>query len=78
MRDYVLGQPDTQAFLEELRRLFELTLPAYEREGKSYLSIAVGCTGGRHRSVAIAEALGEILVGLGFEPTVRHRDVDRV
>ena len=59
VRDYVLGQTDTQAFLEELRRLFELTLPAYEREGKSYLSIAVGCTGGRHRSVAIAEALGE-------------------
>ena len=58
VRDYVLGQPDTQAFLEELRRLFELTLPAFEREGKSYLSIAVGCTGGRHRSVAIAEELG--------------------
>ena len=54
------ASPDTQAFLDELRRLFELTLPAYEREGKSYLSIAVGCTGGRHRSVAIAEALGEI------------------
>ena len=58
VRDYVLGRPETQAFLDELRRLFELTLPAYEREGKSYLSIAIGCTGGRHRSVAIAEALG--------------------
>jgi UPF0042 nucleotide-binding protein len=78
VRDYVLGQPDTQAFLEELRRLFELTLPAYEREGKSYLSIAVGCTGGRHRSVAIAEQLGEVLVGLGSDPSVRHRDVERV
>ncbi len=78
VRDYVLGQPDTQAFLEELRRLFDLTLPAYEREGKSYLSIAVGCTGGRHRSVAIAEQLGEVLVGLGSEPSVRHRDVERV
>jgi UPF0042 nucleotide-binding protein len=78
VRDYVLGQPDTQAFLEELRRLFELTLPAYEREGKSYLSIAVGCTGGRHRSVAIAEQLGQVLVGLGSDPSVRHRDVERV
>jgi RNase adapter protein RapZ len=78
VRAYVLGQTDTQAFLEELRRLFELTLPAFEREGKSYLSIAVGCTGGRHRSVAIAEALGELLVGLGSDPSVRHRDVDRV
>lgn len=78
VRDYVLGQPDTQAFLEELRRLFELTLPAYEREGKSYLSIALGCTGGRHRSVAIAEALGELLVGFDTDPSVRHRDVERV
>ena len=78
VRDYVLGQPDTQAFLEELRRLFELTLPAFEREGKSYLSIAMGCTGGRHRSVAIAEELGKILVPLGTEASVRHRDVDRV
>ncbi len=68
VRDYVLGQPETQAFLEELRRLFELTLPAYEREGKSYLSIAVGCTGGRHRSVAIAEELGELLVRSGPTP----------
>jgi UPF0042 nucleotide-binding protein len=78
VREYVLGQPETQAFLEELRRLFELTLPAFEREGKSYLSIAVGCTGGRHRSVAIADELGKLLVPLGSDPTVRHRDVDRV
>jgi UPF0042 nucleotide-binding protein len=78
VRDYVVGQPETQAFLEELRRLFELTLPAFEREGKSYLSIAVGCTGGRHRSVAIAEELGKLLVSLGSDPSVRHRDVDRV
>jgi UPF0042 nucleotide-binding protein len=77
VREYVLGQPDTQAFLDELRRLFELTLPAYEREGKSYLSIAIGCTGGKHRSVAIANSLGGILEELGFEPTVRHRDVER-
>jgi UPF0042 nucleotide-binding protein len=78
VRDYVLGQPDTKLFLEELRRLFELTLPAYEREGKSYLSIAIGCTGGKHRSVAIAEELGNVLVGLGSNPSVRHRDVERV
>lgn len=77
VRDYVLGRPETQAFLEELRRLFELTLPAYEYEGKSYLSIAIGCTGGRHRSVAIAEALADLLAELGPRPQVRHRDVDR-
>jgi RNase adapter protein RapZ len=78
VRDYVLGREETQAFLDELRRLFELTLPAYEHEGKSYLSIAVGCTGGRHRSVAIAEALADLLGELGPRPQVRHRDVDRV
>jgi UPF0042 nucleotide-binding protein len=77
VRDYVLGRAETQAFLEELRRLFELTLPAYEYEGKSYLSIAIGCTGGRHRSVAIAEALADLLAELGPRPQVRHRDVDR-
>ena len=78
VRDYVLGREETQAFLDELRRLFELTLPAYEHEGKSYLSIAIGCTGGRHRSVAIAEALADLLAELGPRPQVRHRDVDRV
>jgi RNase adapter protein RapZ len=78
VRDYVLDREETQAFLGELRRLFELTLPAYEHEGKSYLSIAVGCTGGRHRSVAIAEALADLLEELGPRPQVRHRDVDRV
>ncbi len=77
VRDYVLGRAETQDFLAELRRLFELTLPAYEHEGKSYLSIAIGCTGGRHRSVAIAEALADLLAELGPRPQVRHRDVDR-
>ena len=77
VRDYVLSQEDAKAYLLELTRLFELTLPAYEREGKAYLSIAVGCTGGRHRSVAIGEALGAILTEIGYPPHVRHRDVER-
>jgi len=77
VRDYVMGQDDAKAYLAELQRLFELTLPAYEREGKAYLSIAVGCTGGRHRSVAMAEALGEVLGELGYHPHLRHRDVGR-
>ena len=72
-----MRQPDATAYLAELQRLFELTLPAYEREGKAYLSIALGCTGGRHRSVAMAEALGGILGDLGYVPHIRHRDVDR-
>lgn len=77
VRDYVLGRSESREFLDELARLFALTLPAYEREGKAYLSIGVGCTGGRHRSVAISEALADILGNLGHSPHVRHRDVDR-
>jgi RNase adapter protein RapZ len=77
VRDYVLNQPDAHAFLEELERLLALLLPAYVREGKAYLSIAIGCTGGRHRSVVIAAELAHVLERLGFEPTVQHRDLDR-
>jgi UPF0042 nucleotide-binding protein len=77
VRTYVMEQPEAQAFLDELGRLFELLLPAYVREGKAYLSIGVGCTGGRHRSVVIADELAQILNGLGFDSRVRHRDLDR-
>jgi UPF0042 nucleotide-binding protein len=77
VRDYVMSQEGAKAYLAELQRLFELTLPAYEREGKAYLSIALGCTGGRHRSVVMAEALATILGDLGYQPHIRHRDVDR-
>jgi len=77
VREYVLSRPGTEAFLAQLDSLLELTLPGYEREGKSYLSIGVGCTGGRHRSVVVAEELGERLRRLGYRPTVHHRDVDR-
>ena len=77
VRDYVLGQPEAGAFLAELERLLALLLPAYVREGKSYLSIGVGCTGGRHRSVVVATELGRVLQGLGFDARVLHRDVAR-
>ena len=77
VRRYVLEQPEAQALLDRLRDLFALVLPAYAREGKSYLSIAVGCTGGRHRSVVIAAELAKVLAGLGFPATVHHRDLDR-
>ena len=77
VRDYVLGQEETTAFLDKLVELFELLIPAYKREGKAYLSIAVGCTGGRHRSVVIAQALADRLRALGTDATVMHRDVDR-
>jgi UPF0042 nucleotide-binding protein len=77
VRDYVLGQPEAEQFLQRLGDLFAFLVPAYAREGKSYLSIAIGCTGGRHRSVAIAEALGKKIAEFGFEPTVHHRDIAR-
>jgi RNase adapter protein RapZ len=77
VRDYVLAQPETAPFLAELERLFALLLPAYVREGKSYLSIGVGCTGGRHRSVVIASELARLLEQHGVSPRVHHRDVGR-
>lgn len=77
VRRYVLKQPETEAFLAELERLFALLLPAYVKEGKAYLSIAVGCTGGHHRSVVLAEELAKVLERLGFPAKVHHRDVER-
>jgi UPF0042 nucleotide-binding protein len=77
VRDYVMEQEETALFLAELERLFALLLPAYVKEGKSYLSIGVGCTGGRHRSVVIAHELASVLARLGFAPRVHHRDIDR-
>ncbi|MBA2626173.1 MAG: RNase adapter RapZ [Acidimicrobiia bacterium] len=77
VRDYVLGFPQTGAFLQQLEDLLDLLLPAYVEEGKAYLSLALGCTGGRHRSVAIAEEVASALRRKGFDPRVQHRDVDR-
>jgi UPF0042 nucleotide-binding protein len=77
VRAYVLGQPETDAFLGQLDELLGLLLPAFVKEGKSYLSIAVGCTGGRHRSVVIAEELAKRMAVRGFTPSVSHRDIDR-
>ena len=73
--DYVLEQAVTSAFLVRLERLLALIVPLYVDEGKSHLTIAFGCTGGRHRSVAIAERMAQVLGHLGHEPAVVHRDV---
>ncbi len=77
VRDYVMAQPGSREFLDELDRLFGLLLPGYAQEGKAYLSIAVGCTGGRHRSVVIGEQLAERLRRRGYPASVQHRDVGR-
>ena len=77
VRDYVLEQPETRPFLDEMERLFALLLPAFVREGKSYLSVGIGCTGGRHRSVVIATELAGLLERHGVSPRVHHRDIER-
>ena len=77
VRDYVLGQPAATEFLDRLDAVFEVVIPPFVHEGKSYLTVALGCTGGRHRSVALAEALAERMAIHGVTPTVTHRDVDR-
>ncbi len=76
--DYVLAMPEAKEFLARTESLLAYVMPKYEREGKSYLTIAIGCTGGRHRSVVIAEALARDLAGPGGPPiTALHRDVHR-
>lgn len=77
VRAYVASQPETPEFLARLDDLLALLLPAYVKEGKSYLSIAVGCTGGTHRSVYIAEELGRLLEKRGFRPMISHRDLGK-
>ena len=77
VRDYVLGQPLSRAFLDQIDALLELLMPAYVAEGKSYLTVAFGCTGGHHRSVAIAESVAATLRARGFDLRVTHRDIER-
>lgn len=77
VRDHVLDHPAAKEFLDRLEPLLQTIVPAYLDEGKAYLTLAFGCTGGRHRSVAIAEEVGRMLTRLGVSPTVSHRDIDR-
>jgi UPF0042 nucleotide-binding protein len=74
---FVLGQPDAKAFLDRLGELLGFLLPRYRTEGKSYLTIAIGCTGGRHRSVALAAALAQRLEAAGQPVRLWHRDVEK-
>jgi UPF0042 nucleotide-binding protein len=74
---YVLDRELTNRFLTDLIAMLEHLLPAYAEEGKSYLTIAFGCTGGRHRSVAVAERVSRVLSERGWRPRVSHRDIDR-
>jgi len=78
VRAFLEPLEDLRAFLDKAGGLLEFLLPRYEREGKSYLTIGVGCTGGRHRSVAIAESLGKkVAAATSLAITVAHRDIDK-
>ena len=77
VRTFVLNHPESKELLRRLEDFLRFVLPCYEREGKAYLTVAVGCTGGQHRSVTIAEELKRFLSGIGYAPTVVHRDLQR-
>jgi len=75
--DFVLGSADARELLRRLEDFLGFVLPAYAREGKAYLTVALGCTGGRHRSVTLVEMLRPVVERLGFAAGVVHRDIDR-
>ncbi len=77
IQDYVLDRDLTRSFLDHLTAMLDDLIPAYDAEGKSYLTIAFGCTGGRHRSVAVTEAMGRILSDRGWQSRMSHRDINR-
>ena len=77
VRDFVLGQKETEVFLKRFRDMLEYLLPSYRREGKSYLSVSIGCTGGRHRSVAIAAELYQYFKQRNVNIKITHRDIEK-
>ena len=74
VRDHVLSADDAQDFISKTMDMLRFLLPRYEAEGKAYLTIGIGCTGGRHRSVALADELTRLLRAEGFDANVSHRD----
>ena len=77
VRDFVMSDPNSRPFLDKYLNLLDDLLPLYEKEGKAYLTIAIGCTGGHHRSVAIARAVFEHIRRYGAEVEISHRDIKR-
>ena len=75
--DYVMASEESQGLLHRYEYMLEYALPLYVKEGKSQLMIAVGCTGGKHRSITFARKIGEFCKKLGYAPSVQHRDVNR-
>jgi RNase adapter protein RapZ len=77
VREYVMAQPESQRFIDEVGRLFDFLIPLYQREGKSYLTVGLGCTGGRHRSPVLARELKKRLETADLAITVRDNDIAR-
>ena len=77
VREYLFAAAETHAYLDRLYALLEFVLPLYEREGKSSLTLALGCTGGRHRSVVLVEELSKKFGAGNFPVNVKHRDIDK-
>ena len=75
--DFVMSHPEAQELLKRYENFLQYALPLYVKEGKSQLTIAVGCTGGKHRSITFARKIAEYCTQLGYEPGVQHRDVKR-
>jgi UPF0042 nucleotide-binding protein len=75
--DYVMAAEGAKEFVDRVDELLAFLVPRFEAEGKSYLAVGIGCTGGHHRSVVIAEELGRRLAQHGVKATVRHRDIER-
>lgn len=73
--DYVRGDPAYETAVSQIEKLIETLIPRYQAEGKSYVTVAIGCTGGRHRSVHVADRIGGFLRGLGYQPNVIHRNL---
>ena len=77
VREFVMGFRQTHDFLKQLHQMLQFLLPLYKEEGKTVLVVAIGCTGGHHRSVAIAHKVAEFIVGEGYPVTENHRDISR-
>ena len=77
VEEYVMADPDSGLFLTKLYDLMDWSIPRYTSEGKAYLTVSIGCTGGRHRSVVVSEKLGDHLRAQGYRVLVQHRDVNK-
>ena len=75
--DFVMNHPEAKQLLDRYEQFLQVALPLYVKEGKSQLTIAVGCTGGKHRSITFARKIAEYCTSLGYEPGVQHRDAMR-